>query len=138
MLNKRLQSHRLASIIWLIYFVFWLLMSSIGFYWLTQYEERGIFDYLGFLFFASDLVFVYGFVLNKPLISRNFWKLYFYLSVAWLVAYPFMTGIDYQSGSEYKYFILAQVISYLLFTPKYIALFLYGFKSFGVWSDKNA
>ena len=126
------------SVIWLIYFVIWFLITSFSLTLLLEFENRGTIDYLDFLLLPIDVVFIYGFILKKPIASKRVWQLYFYLCIGWLFIYPFITNIDFQSDIPTHYFILGQAISFLIFAPKYIAMYLYGFKSDDTWANKNA
>ena len=121
---------------WLCYYIFWVCITSIATCDLIYRYELGIFEYLGFITLPITLLCFVFYYCQKSIFQKSYWQFYFYFSVCFLFIYPFITQIDFKGDLPLNYFLMGQVISYLLFTPQYIVLYLYAFKSNNIW--KNA
>lgn len=78
---------------------------------------------------------LFGFAYQKPLWISAFWKVWLPFTVVWDTFANFLrngvSGLHDLSTIEIAFVV---AVFYLLFLGEYVALFLYGFRSEGIWS----
>lgn len=98
--------------------------------------------FISFVFYILILVAFYCVVCNKKIFNRLFWKIIFILSVIWKIN-SFTVFIISQNKNNLwsqlsnSFLIMFFVGFIVLALPRFIALYLYAFKSDKIWGVRK-
>jgi hypothetical protein len=119
---------------WKIYF-FILVGLLTAMYVLTFSTcAAAVYHYADILITLVTLIGIYGYAFRKPLVSRNFWKLWFGFFLLWDFLFNFVLPGWYW-GELFDRLVLVAFLAMLI--PAYLALYLYSFRSDTLWLRKN-
>jgi hypothetical protein len=129
---------------WKIYFWIFLALNL----WSYSDELLGNFstrDIVSIPLTAIHLIGFFGYAFKKNLFNKDFWKVSFFIVVAWdmfwivrEIILVFLSTIEIiesgisDFGPVFRIILIAFV--FFIFLPSYIALFLYAFRSKELWN----
>jgi len=120
------------------WYYFWLLVALAAvslFFWPVEPTDWA---FLGFESIA--LVGLWAYLRRRPLLSVQLWRLYFLVIIAAFFYSALQLIIGQHSdpfgdGSWYKWLVGIWLLSLLVVTPLFIALWRYAFNSPDIWQD---
>lgn len=123
-----------------IYFWFFVLIN-IGLFYLLLHEVTPI-DIVNLILTLIGVIAFYGFVFKVPILNRQFWKIYFPISVLWyLFNTIFFLYLHFLSNALNKlpllYVVEINILIFLVSLPYYIGLYLYGYNAEEIWLEKS-
>lgn len=111
-------------ILWKIYFFIITILFILS--ELTATDEMNIYGYIDILMTTIILVALFGFSFEKKIFIAIFWKIYFFLFIAWLIIlYYFFIS---PSMSNVLELFISILFLLLIYSPLCVALYIYGFK----------
>ncbi|HQS60035.1 MAG: hypothetical protein B7Y56_15980 [Gallionellales bacterium 35-53-114] len=128
---------------WKIYFWFLSILLSIGYAVLFGVTPMSalpnIWDYLDLIFSSISLAGVFAYSYKKRLLSARFWKFWLVAFLLWDITYNLIIshylGLAQQLGPEHGVTTFNEMLfAWLFFIPKYVALYLLGYKSTSLWN----
>lgn len=91
------------------------------------------------IFYILTVIAFFGVVWNKKILNQVFWKIVFILSITWKISL-LTTFIIFQnnSWSQIRHsFLIMVFIGFIVFAlPRYVATYLYAFRSEKIWKDE--
>jgi magnesium-transporting ATPase (P-type) len=133
------------SIFWKIYFFIFVGLTSLEFIFvgLTSLEfifesiETTIWDIVNIPIMIMATIGLYGYVFSKNFYKQYFWLCFFVFLIIWDAMYSIVVGMPPDpelTEMENKYIdLFAIILTYILMTPAYIGLLLYGLPSNKLW-----
>lgn len=112
-------------IAWKIYFVFYMLISILGFLALFFEPHAGFAEYIGIPIFILEAIGLFGFCFLKPIYKPKFWLFVLIVNVFYSFAYYFISDINLDEGMSERAYYISQVIGFILYLPAFIGLYLY-------------
>ncbi len=83
---------------------------------------------------------LFAFAYRKRLAVAKFWQAWFFVIVIWDIVYNgyfhLYLGIGQQIDGVGSVEAREVLFSLILLTPEYVALYLYGYKRTGIWTDE--
>lgn len=121
------------KIVWKVYF--WIFAFIVVSGNLAMFSKAScVYCYFDFLFSIIGLVGLWCYAYEKSLLHPGLWKVFFCLFLFWsiinIIYGPFYSDRELVDQKQKLY---GQLISVVLSLPAYFALFLYGFRSKGIW-----
>lgn len=118
--------------LWKIYFIL-ILILSVPTYFLQGFYR--IWEIIDFIVFLIAMMGLFGFAWRKKLISKLFWQIFFSVQLVWNFYYLYFLPLPQKvfeimenvNGSSQ--FAVA-TLTFVIFSPLIIALYLYAFKYF--------
>jgi hypothetical protein len=106
------------------------------FFYMTRVQ---VFDLLDIGQWVVSSLAIFGYAYRRRLFRESFWRAWLPLTIAWdsvllLVLMP--AGLAYAFAEGEPAGLGENLITFLLDFPEYVALFLYGFRSPGLWRDR--
>ena len=126
--------------IWKLYFLFLLAGSVLtyGYYGVAWFQ---LVDAVDLVPMTLGLLGMFGYIYQRPLLSRVFWRVYLPIQCAWDVVYLFVFDLHFgwacQIPGEAPPTIAALIIGLVGVFPLYLALFRYAFMAHDVWSPQR-
>jgi len=106
---------------WKIYCWFIIIFMSLGY--LTG-QIRGLIGVIDLVLSSLMFLGLYLYSYKKYLFTTLFWRIYFFVYIAWDLSYNFYVIPNYYHES----WNLFAIIIYLLVIPTYVSVFLYAFQ----------
>ena len=123
------------SIFWKIYFFIFVGLTSLEF--ISESIETTIWDIVNIPIMIMATIGLYGYVFSKNFYKQYFWLCFFVFLIIWDAMYFIVVGIPPDpelTEMENKYIdLFAIILTYILMTPAYIGLLLYGLPSNKLW-----
>ena len=123
------------SIFWKIYFFIFVGLTSLEF--ISESIETTIWDIVNIPIMIIAIIGLYGYVFSKNFYKQYFWLCFFVFLIIWDAMYFIVVGIPPDpelTEMENKYIdLFAIILTYILMTPAYIGLLLYGLPSNKLW-----
>lgn len=99
-------------------------------------------DYLDTMFSLVALAGFFAYAYKKKLLSAKFWKFWLVIFILWDLTYnliiSYHLGLAQQLGPDHRAATLNEMLFGLVFLiPEYVALYLLGFKSQGIWNKSS-
>ena len=127
------------SIFWKIYFFIFVGLTSLEF--ISESIETTIWDIVNIPIMIMATIGLYGYVFSKNFYKQYFWLCFFVFLIIWDAMYFIVVGIPPDpelTEMENKYIdLFAIILTYILMTPAYIGLLLYGLPSNKLWKDDS-
>ena len=127
------------SIFWKIYFFIFVGLTSLEF--ISESIETTIWDIVNIPIMIMATIGLYGYVFSKNFYKQYFWLCFFVFLIIWDAMYFIVVGIPPDpelTEMENKYIdLFAIILHYILMTPAYIGLLLYGMPSNKLWKDDS-
>ena len=127
------------SIFWKIYFFIFVGLTSLEF--ISVSIEATIWDIVNIPIMIIATIGLYGYVFSKNFYKQYFWLCFFVFLIIWDAMYFIVVGIPPDpelTEMENKYIdLFAIILTYILMTPAYIGLLLYGLPSNKLWKDDS-
>jgi hypothetical protein len=124
---------------WKVYIVFVLALQFHSYRQLFAIEPISD-NYAGLAFSIIEIFGLMGFIAQRRLVAATFWKIFLWACLCWDI-YGSLTAFDWYRGWNPKIFIMipALLSPLIFYLPLYRALYLYGYRSTGIWerSDRN-
>ena len=132
-------SPKQRSIFWKIYFFIFVGLTSLEF--ISESIETTIWDIVNIPIMIMATIGLYGYVFSKNFYKQYFWLCFFVFLIIWDAMYFIVVGIPPDpelTEMENKYIdLFAIILTYILMTPAYIGLLLYGLPSNKLWKDDS-
>ncbi len=112
----------LNKLFWKIYLIILVLIVIYGYY--ISWHYLGLINSIDFIVSIPSLIGLYGLAFGKKILKSFYWKVYFWLFIAWYVIINFTVPI-LQEKTNYVY---ADFLGTLITIPLYVALYIYSFK----------
>ena len=81
---------------------------------------------------------LFGYAYKKQIIHANFWKIWFFLVLAWEAVYTiFLADWTVIEKHGLAVALAAKLLSFAIIAPGYVALYLYGFRSRELWESSE-
>ena len=123
------------SIFWKIYFFIFVGLTLLEF--ISESIETTIWDIVNIPIMIMATIGLYGYVFSKNFYKQYFWLCFFVFLIIWDAMYFIVVGIPPDpelTEMENKYIdLFAIILTYILMTPAYIGLLLYGLPSNKLW-----
>ena len=103
---------------------------------LLTVEGAGAAEFISLILAIPSLTGFFGYVFSKKILTRKLWVINFYVQIAWLALYYFVTTADLSAGMEQQLYLVSTAVMWVLSIPYYIALFLYANKKYPLWLEK--
>ena len=127
------------SIFWKIYFFIFVGLTSLEF--ISESIETTIWDIVNIPIMIMATIGLYGYVFSKNFYKQYFWLCFFVFLIIWDAMYLIVVGMPPDpelTEMENKYIdLFAIILHYILMTPAYIGLLLYGLPSNKLWKDDS-
>ena len=127
------------SIFWKIYFFIFVGLTSLEF--ISESIETTIWDIVNIPIMIMATIGLYGYVFSKNFYKQYFWLCFFVFLIIWDAVYFIVVGVPSDpelTEVENKYIdLFAIAFTYILMTPAYIGLLLYGLPSNKLWKDDS-
>ena len=118
---------------WKIYFWLLIVLTVPSYFWQGFSRSWEIID---FILFIVAMIGLFAFSWQKKMFTQLFWKTYLPTYIIWNVFYQYFLPLP-QKVSEVDLGGLSQsmtaTITWIIFFPLIIALYLYGFKRAELW-----
>ena len=128
-------SPKQRSIFWKIYFFIFVGLTSLEF--ISVSIEVTIWDIVNILIMIIATIGLYGYAFSKNFYKQYFWLCFFVFLIIWDAVYFIVVGVPSDpelTEIENKYIgLFAIALTYILMTPAYIGLLLYGLPSNKLW-----
>ena len=127
------------SIFWKIYFFIFVGLTSLEF--ISVSIEVTIWGIVNIPITIIATIGLYGYVFSKNFYKQYFWLCFFVFLIIWDAVYFIVVGVPSDpelTEIENKYIgLFAIAFTYILMTPAYIGLLLYGLPSNKLWKDDS-
>ncbi len=121
------------KIFWKIYFLLFTFIVASG-YMTVPIGNTTAYFYFDILFSILGLVGLWCYVYGKSFLCPGLWRLFFCFFIFWdainIIYGPFYSGKEFIGQKEQLY---TKLVSAAITAPTYFALFLYSFRSKGIW-----
>ena len=128
------------SIFWKIYFFIFVGSTLLEF--IAVFVETRIWDIVNIPIMIIATIGLYGYVFSKNFYKQYFWLCFCVFLIIWDAVVIFVIGMPLTpelTEIERQYLYLFSIaFSYILLTPGYIGLLLYGLPSNKLWKDDSA
>ena len=128
-------SPKQRSIFWKIYFFIFVGLTSLEF--ISVSIEVTIWGIVNIPIMIIATIGLYGYVFSKNFYKQYFWLCFFVFLIIWDAVYFIVVGLPPDpelTEMENKYIdLFAIILTYILMTPAYIGLLLYGLPSNKLW-----
>jgi len=117
--------------IWIIYFWCYFALNSWCYYDTLIKTRPDRWDCLDFVLSSVTIAGFLGYVHSIPIAAETFWKLWLWLGFSWDVTYNFFLV---RESNKTQNVGTDAMIGWAMMSVKYVAIFLYAFRSDGLWA----
>lgn len=115
--------------------VFFLAVTP--FVYIYDPELFNIFELIDIIFWITALIGVYCYSYQKVMLSLIFWRCLLPLVILWDVFFYVYAPIDEPLEYDAELIVISVVAFIVLVLPEYIALYILGYRSKGLWDEKE-
>lgn len=107
--------------LWKIYFWIVLINGAIAYIW---YQFSRLWEIIDLPIFVISMVGLYVYIWKKEVFSKNFWKVFFPIQIAWNIFYFYLNSLPekVQSAYDLSPFIIS-TITIIFYIPLFLALY---------------
>jgi hypothetical protein len=118
----------------------WLLTIAFGYSSIETFisNQMKTYDYIDLPFTIFGLVGLFGFVYKRAILNPFIWRLAFIVIIFWDAVYSIFL-YDYQTDTDLGLGFKLGAVFFItvVLAPYYVALYLYGYRSEGIWNTKT-
>ncbi len=127
--------------LWKIYFWFIVILISMSFFD-TFMLGMSYVDFFDLAFTIISCIGFFGFIYKKTFFSKAFWKKWLFIIIIWDIIYNTLLQDYSELISEFSdlstiEILVSMAIGIMIIIPYYVAIYLYGYKSFELWNEKD-